>query len=88
MSENSVFLCPDCGNDVIDTRGSFQPYRSDDDYYGYRCTMCKRTFSDDEIKDLKGSSLSRRQGKGESPKSGSGEYSSDNVLWARSVKIK
>ena len=44
-----VLNCPDCGNEIIDTRGSIQTYSDFDDYCGFRCNKCLRTFTDSEI---------------------------------------
>jgi len=44
--------CPDCGNELIDTRRAVQPYNDLDDYTGYRCSKCKRTFTDSEVHDI------------------------------------
>lgn len=44
--------CPDCGNKIIDTRRTAQPYNDFDDYCGFRCSKCKRTFTDREVNDI------------------------------------
>ena len=50
---NHVALpCPDCGNEIIDTRGTIQPYNDFDDCCGFRCNKCKRTFTDSEVQDI------------------------------------
>jgi DNA-directed RNA polymerase subunit RPC12/RpoP len=49
MSENIKLSCPDCGGQIIDTRNTVQPYDDFDNYAGFRCDGCKRTFTDSEI---------------------------------------
>lgn len=44
--------CPDCGNEIIDTRRTAQPYNDFDNYCGFRCSKCKRTFTDSEVNDI------------------------------------
>lgn len=41
--------CPDCGSPIIDTRHEIQPYDDLDNYTGFRCSECKKTFTDEEI---------------------------------------
>ena len=47
-----AILCPDCGSEIINTRGTVQPYSDFDDYCGFRCNKCQRTFTDSEVKDI------------------------------------
>ncbi|MBS4050619.1 MAG: hypothetical protein KGZ69_05390 [Methylomonas sp.] len=49
---HAALSCPDCGNEIIDTRGTVQPYNDFDDYCGFRCSKCKRTFTDSEVNDI------------------------------------
>lgn len=49
MDENVKLPCPECGSQIIDTRNTIQPYDDIDDYVGFRCSGCKRTFTDSEI---------------------------------------
>lgn len=53
MSENHHSVCPACGGEVIDTRAVVQPYDDFDNYAGFRCNRCARTFSDGEIEALR-----------------------------------
>ena len=43
--------CPKCGHDIIDTRTTVQAYDDFDDG-GYRCSGCKKTFTDDEVEKM------------------------------------
>lgn len=43
--------CP-CGGYIIDTRDTVQPYNDFDDYAGFRCTDCKKIFTDEQIEAL------------------------------------
>ncbi len=52
--ESNQLKCPDCGNEITDTRGGVQPYNDFDDYLGFRCVKCKRTFADEEIEKIAG----------------------------------
>lgn len=49
MSESVNVICPDCGGEIIDTRTVVQPYDDSDNYAGFRCSRCGRTFADGEI---------------------------------------
>ena len=46
---NVALQCPDCDNEIVDTRGTVQPYNDFDEYCGFRCSKCKRTFTDSEV---------------------------------------
>jgi DNA-directed RNA polymerase subunit RPC12/RpoP len=49
---HAALSCPDCGNKIIDTRETVQPYNDFDNYCGFRCSKCKRTFTDSEVNDI------------------------------------
>jgi DNA-directed RNA polymerase subunit RPC12/RpoP len=49
MTENLILQCPVCGKEIINTRNSVQPYNDFDDYLGFRCSGCKKTFTEAEI---------------------------------------
>ena len=50
MSENIKPLCPDCGGQIIATMNNVvRPYDDFDDYAGFQCSGCNRTFTDSEI---------------------------------------
>jgi DNA-directed RNA polymerase subunit RPC12/RpoP len=49
MIENFMFHCPVCGKEIVDTRNSVQQYNDFDDYLGFRCSGCKKTFTESEI---------------------------------------
>ena len=49
MSKNLELCCPECGKQIIDTRDVVQPYSDFDDYAGYRCSGCNKTFTDGEV---------------------------------------
>ena len=52
MNTNIKLFCPDCGHAIIDTRQEVQPYDDFDQYTGFRCNGCGKTFTDDEIKEM------------------------------------
>ena len=52
MNTNVKPSCPDCGHPIIDTRQEIQPYDDFDEYAGFRCSGCKKTFTDDEIQGM------------------------------------
>lgn len=49
MASQSVILCPDCSSELVDTRVAVQPYNDFDDYAGFRCSACGKTFLDEEV---------------------------------------
>lgn len=49
MNENLILYCPVCGKEIINTRDSVQPYNDFDDFLGFRCDGCKKTFTEAEI---------------------------------------
>lgn len=49
MNQNEDPVCPDGGNQIVDTREVAQPYSDFDSYTGFRCSGCKKTFTDSEI---------------------------------------
>lgn len=50
MTKKTVkYSCPHCGNQIIDTRNTVQPYSDFDNYVGFRCNGCNVTFTDNEI---------------------------------------
>ena len=44
--------CSACGETIIDTRNTIQPYSDFDNYVGYRCSNCGKTFSDSQIQKM------------------------------------
>lgn len=44
--------CPDCSSEIINTRDTVQPYSDFDNYCGFRCSKCQRTFTDSEVKNI------------------------------------
>jgi DNA-directed RNA polymerase subunit RPC12/RpoP len=51
MSANVKLACPTCGNQITDTR-IITPYDDFDEYLGFRCSGCNKTFSDREIEGM------------------------------------
>jgi transposase-like protein len=49
---HAAFFCPDCGNEIIDTRRTVQSYNDFDDYCGFRCSKCERTFTDSAVNEI------------------------------------